>query len=63
MNWAEAMDGGVDSRLAANRFVTGALRRIRIRSKVKKLMWKEGMVAMAARPHAREMEELVRTGE
>jgi len=63
MNWAEAMEGGVDSRLAANRFVTGALQRIRIRTKLSKLMWLEGTVAMAQRSHAREMEEMVTTGE
>ena len=63
MHWAEAMEGGVDSRLAANRFVTGALRRIRIRSKLQKLMWLEGTAAMAQRSHAREMEEMVTTGE
>jgi hypothetical protein len=58
MNWAEAMDGGVDSRQAANRFVTGALRRIRIRTKVKELMWMEGMVATSQRSVTREMEEM-----
>ena len=63
MNWAEALEGGVDSRLAANRFLTGALRRIRIRARMKKLLWKEGLVAMAVRSDAREMEELGRTGE
>lgn len=59
MNWAEALEGGVDSKLAANRFVSGALRRIRIRTKLKKLMWMEGAVAMAQRSVAREMEEMV----
>jgi hypothetical protein len=63
MDWAEALEGGVDSRLAANRFVTGALRRIRIRTKLQKLLWREGTVAMVSRSHAREMEELVRTGD
>jgi len=51
------MDEDVDSRLAAKRFVTGALRRIRIRTKTKELMWMEMMVAMAPRSVAREMEE------
>jgi len=55
MNWAEAaMDDAVDSRLAAYRFVTGALRRIRIRTRVKQLMWME---AMSPRQVVREMEE------
>ena len=61
MNWAEALDGGVDSRQAANRFVTGALRRIRIRTKLSKLEWLEGMVP-AQRSVAREMEEMVPKG-
>jgi hypothetical protein len=56
MKWAEALDGGVDSRQAANRFVTSALRRIRIRAKLSKLEWLEetGM----QRSIAREMEEM-----
>jgi|HubBroStandDraft_1064217.scaffolds.fasta_scaffold847393_1 hypothetical protein len=60
MKWAEALDGGVDSRQAANRFVTGALRRIRIRTKLSKLEWLEetGM----QRSIAREMEEMVPNG-
>jgi len=62
MNWAEALDGGVDSRQAANRFITGALRRIRIRRKLGKLEWMEGTVAMAQRSVAREMEEWFRLG-
>jgi hypothetical protein len=42
MKWGEAaMDGGADSRLAADRFVTGALRRIRIRTEIEKLRWRE----------------------
>jgi len=61
MNWAEAaMDDDVDSRLAAYRFVTGALRRIRVRTKVEKLMWME---AMSPRPVVREMEERCSTRE
>jgi hypothetical protein len=63
MNWAEALDEGVDSRQAANRFITGALRRIRIRTKLGKLEWMEGTVAMAQRSIAREMEEMVPTGD
>jgi hypothetical protein len=63
MNWAEAVEGGDDSRLAANRFVTGALRRIRIRTTLRKLMWLEGTVAMAQRSHGSEMEEMVPTGD
>ena len=63
MKWAEALDGGVDSRQAANRFVTGALRRIRIRAKLKELMWVEGTVAISQRSVAREMEEMVATGD
>ncbi len=63
MNRAEAMEGGVDAKLAANRFVTGALRRIRIRTRLKELAWLEGSVAMASRSHAREMEEMVPTGD
>lgn len=63
MNWAEAAvarqrdvtGGGADSRLAAYRFVTGALRRIRIRTKVNELRWME---AGAQRPVAREMREI-----
>jgi hypothetical protein len=59
MSWTEAtMDEGVGSRMGALRFVTGALRRIRIRSKAKKLMWMEGMVAMPRRSVARKMEEM-----
>jgi hypothetical protein len=60
MKWAEALDGGVDSRQAANRFVTGALRRIRIRTKLSKLEWLEG--TMTPRSIAREMEEMVPNG-
>jgi hypothetical protein len=60
MKWAEALDGGVDSRQAANRFVTGALRRIRIRSKLSKLEWLEETVTQ--RSIAREMEEMVPNG-
>ena len=63
MNRAEAMDGGDVSKLAANRFVTGALRRIRIRSKLAKLAWMEGSVAMAQRSHACELEESGPTGD
>jgi len=63
MNRAEAMEGGVDAKLAANRFVTGALRRIRIRTRLNELAWLEGSVAMASRSHAREMEEMVPTGD
>jgi hypothetical protein len=55
MNWSEAaMDDAVDSRLAADRFVTGALRRIRVRTKLEQLMWME---AKSPRPVVREMEE------
>jgi hypothetical protein len=63
MNWAEALDGGVDSRQAANRFIMGALRRIRMRSKLRKLRWMEGKVATARRSIAREMEEMFPTGD
>ena len=62
MKWAEALDGGVDSRQAAKRFVTGALRRIRIRAKLSKLEWLEGTVR-AQRPVARETEEMVPIGD
>ena len=58
MDWAEALDDGVESRQAANRFVTGALRRIRIRTKVKELMWMEGMLAMPRRCVAGKTEEM-----
>ena len=61
MNGAEALDGGVDSWQAANRFVTGALRRIRIRTKLSKLEWLEGTVR-AQRSLARETEEMVAKG-
>jgi hypothetical protein len=63
MTWVEAaMEGDVDfSRLAANRFVTGALRRIRVRTKLQKLMWMQGMVPMASRSVTREMEEMYPT--
>jgi hypothetical protein len=56
MKWADAMIGS-DSRQSADRFVSGALRRIRIRSKLKKLMWMEGMLATPRRSVARELEE------
>jgi hypothetical protein len=58
MDWVEASDGGVDSRQAAIRFVTGALRRFRIRSKMKKLMWMGGLIAMPQRSVARKLEEM-----
>jgi hypothetical protein len=61
MSWGNtAMDGAGNSRLAADRFVTGALRRIRIRAKVKKLRWMEATIQ---RSSAREMEERCSTRE
>ena len=59
MNWAgEADCAASDSMQSASRFVSGALRRIRIRARVKELNWMEGMVAIPRRVQAREMEEL-----
>jgi hypothetical protein len=59
MKWAGMTDcDASESIQSANRFVSGALRRIRIRAKVKKLNWMEGMVAMPQPALAHEMEEL-----
>jgi len=62
MTFAElAMNGSVFSKPTAIRFVSGALSRIRSRSKTKKLMWMEGMLATPRRSVAREMEEMFPT--
>jgi len=59
MKWAgERGCGASDSMQSAYRFVSGALRRIRIRARVKELNWMEGMVALPRHALAREMEEL-----
>jgi len=57
MTWAQAIPQ-TDSKQAAERFVFGALRRIRIRSRVRKLAWKDGIIATPRRSVARELEEL-----
>jgi hypothetical protein len=57
MKWAEVY-GITSPDSSAERFVAGALRRIRVRSKVKKLMWMEGFIERPRRAVARELEEL-----
>lgn len=57
MKWAEAYTI-TSPENSAQRFVAGALRRIRIRSKVRKLMWMEGFIERPRRAVARELEEL-----
>jgi hypothetical protein len=57
MKWAEAYPN-LSSQSSAQRFVAGALRRIRIRSRVRKLMWMEGFIEHPRRAVARELEEL-----
>ncbi len=55
---AQTLNTRSDSREAADRFVSGALRRLRLRSRLSKLLWEEELCFRPKRSIAREIQEL-----
>ncbi len=55
---AQSFESPSDSKAAADRFVQGALRRLRIRSRLSKLLWEEELCSRPKRSIGRELQEL-----
>lgn len=55
---AQTLEMSSESKQAADRFVSGALRRLRIRSRLSKLLWEEELCSRPKRSIARELQEM-----